>query len=54
MQKIKLQCLQILDEGAQNDPIVAMVRSARSAALLLKQMRPSLRKRVKAGQRFSR
>jgi len=32
---------------------MAMPRSARSAALLVKQMRPSLRKRVKAAQRFS-
>ena len=32
---------------------MAMPRSARSAALLVKQMRPSLRKRVKAVQRFS-
>jgi hypothetical protein len=31
----------------------AMPRKARSAALLLRQMRPSSRKRVKAGQRVS-
>jgi hypothetical protein len=30
-----------------------MPRKARSAALLLRQMRPSSRKRVKAGQRVS-
>ncbi len=31
----------------------AMPRSARSAALLVRQMVPSSRKRVKAGQRFN-
>jgi len=32
---------------------IAMPRSARSAALLVRQIRPSSRKRVNAGQRFS-
>jgi hypothetical protein len=32
---------------------MAMPRRARSAALLVEQMRPSLRKRVKAVQRLS-
>jgi hypothetical protein len=42
--------------GAGEGPIPAArrCRAGRSAALLLRQMRPSSRKRVKAGQRFSR
>jgi hypothetical protein len=37
-----------------NERIVATPRSARSAALFERQIRPSSRKRVKAGQRLSR
>jgi hypothetical protein len=36
-----------------NERIVATPRSARSAALLVKQTRPSSRKRVNAAQRLS-
>jgi hypothetical protein len=40
-------------KGVQNDSAIAIPRRPRSAALFDKQMRPSSRKRVKAGQRFS-
>jgi hypothetical protein len=47
------QCLQSLEEEVHNERRIAMPRSARSAALLLMQMRPSCRKRVKASTRLS-
>ena len=43
--KTRFQCLQTLDQGVHNDQRVAIPRSSRSAALLLRQMRPSSRKR---------
>ena len=36
-----------------NERLVAAPRSSRSAALLVRQMRPSSRNRVKLGQRLS-
>jgi len=41
-------------EPANSDDLrpIAMPRNARSAALLVREMRPSSRKRVKDGQRF--
>ena len=44
---------QRLEEGGHNERLIAMPRNARSAALLVRQMRPSSRKRVKAAQRLS-
>jgi hypothetical protein len=53
MLKTNFQCLQALENGVRNECLIARPRSARSAALLVKQMRPSLRKRVKEAQRLS-
>ena len=44
------QYFQILEEEGHNDSTPAMPRSARSAALLLMQIRPSSRNRVSAVQ----
>jgi hypothetical protein len=43
--KSTCKCLQTLEEGGYNERLIAMPRSARSAALLVKQMTASLRKR---------
>ena len=53
MQKIKSQCLQMLEGEVHNDSLVATPRSDRSAALLETQTRPSSRNSVNAGQRLS-
>ena len=53
IRKIKFQCFQILEEKGYNDSSVAMPRRARSAALLVRQTRPSVRKRLKLSQRLS-
>ena len=42
--KIKHQCFQTLEKEVQNESVIAMPRNARSAALLLRQMRPSSQK----------
>jgi excisionase family DNA binding protein len=50
----QLQCLQRLERGVHNERIVAIPRAAPwSAALLLRQMQPSSRKRVKTSMRLS-
>ena len=41
-----------MKKGVHNDRLIAMPRSARSAALLSRQIRPSSRKRVKAVPAF--
>jgi hypothetical protein len=45
MSEIKFQCFQRLEEGGHNERLVAIPRSARSAALFDRQTRPSSRKR---------
>ena len=49
--KIRSQCFQIFRKGVQNEPVIAIPRSARSAALLDRQTQPSVRNKVIAGQR---
>jgi hypothetical protein len=46
--KTNLLCFQIVEKEMHNESLIAMPRTARSAALLLRQMRPSSRKRAKA------
>ena len=46
--KDRFQCFQTLGKEVHNKSIIAIPRSARSAALLVRQIRPSSRKRVKA------
>ena len=48
-----LQCFQILEQEGHNERRIAIPRSARSTALFDRQMRPSSRTRVNAGQRLS-
>ena len=50
---IRCQCFQTLEEGVQNDSIVAIPLSALSAALFVRQIRPSSRKRANSSQRRS-
>jgi hypothetical protein len=51
--RINFQCFQILEEEVHNDTGVAIGRMARSAALLVMQMRPSSTNRENAAQRLS-
>jgi hypothetical protein len=53
MTAFNFQCFQILEEEVHNDTGFAMPRSARSAALFVKQILPSSRNRRKEVQRFS-
>ena len=48
---INFQCFQILEEEVHNDLRVGIPRIARSAALFVRQIRPSSRNPINAGQR---
>src|ERR1041385_5085056 len=51
--KDRHQCFQALEEGVQNDSVIAIGRIERSTTLESISMRPSSRKRVRPSQRES-